>query len=411
MNATADALAEVQHASTPAQRGERQARNVVICFDGTNNEFGTTNTNVVRLVQALDRTPGRQRLYYDPGVGTIAEPGAFGKVRQWMSRIAGLAFGAGLDWKVQEAYTYLMDFWEPGDNVYIFGFSRGAYSARVLAGMLYAVGLLPRGAYNMVPYTMRLYRKLREARSKADEKSHAGEWARLCEEFRWTFARPILPAGQKPRDDQEEKFVHQRHFPVHFLGIWDTVSSVGWVWDPARFPYTATNPGVQTIRHAISVNERRWFFRQNQVKTASPDKMRWADRPQDVREFWFAGVHCDVGGGYSAKLPDHEDGAWAELWREPFAWMLAEAKSAGLLISDHRLRRVLGEVPGDPRPWADKVHESLEGAWRLAEYFPKRSGIRRRSGRNGPSAPAAAARSRQAHGCTLPCSSGSATTR
>ena len=84
-------------------------RNIVICLDGTNNQFGEVNTNVVRLVEVLDRTPGRQMLYYDPGVGTIAEPGAVGSVRKWVSKVAGLAFGAGLDWKAQEAYTYLMD--------------------------------------------------------------------------------------------------------------------------------------------------------------------------------------------------------------------------------------------------------------------------------------------------------------
>src|SRR4051812_21990256 len=137
-------------------QGARQPRNIIICCDGTNNEFGDINTNVVRLIQVLDRTPGTQYLYYDPGVGTLPEPGAWGKLNGWISKIAGLAFGAGLEWKVQEAYTYLMDWWEPGDRVFLFGFSRGAYGARVLAGMLHAVGLLPKGAYNLVPYAMRL---------------------------------------------------------------------------------------------------------------------------------------------------------------------------------------------------------------------------------------------------------------
>jgi uncharacterized protein (DUF2235 family) len=187
-----EAVQQIEDAEVSPSAKARTGKNIVICLDGTNNQFGAVNTNVVRLVQILDRTPGRQLLYYDPGVGTIAEPGAFGAVRKWISKVAGLAFGAGLDWKVQEAYTYLMDFWQAGDRVFIFGFSRGAYSARVLAGMLYTVGLLPRGGYNLAPYAMRLYREVRKERSKSD----AEDWAKLCSEFRWTFARQISDNDQ-----------------------------------------------------------------------------------------------------------------------------------------------------------------------------------------------------------------------
>jgi hypothetical protein len=89
---------------------------------------------------------------------------------------------------------------------------------------------------------------------------------------------------------------------------------------------------------------------------------------QDLMEVWFAGVHCDVGGGYAPKL----NGKYAELWREPFAWMLAEAKRAGLLLDESRLPHVLGETPDDPRPWSDLAHESLTKRWWLAEFLPKR---------------------------------------
>src|SRR6267142_587040 len=102
-------------------------KNIVICFDGTNNQFGYANTNVVRLVQVLESDGTTQCIYYDPGVGTLAEPGIFTKIGKKISKLFGLAFGAGLGWKVQEAYSYLMDIWEPGDRVYLFGFSRGAY--------------------------------------------------------------------------------------------------------------------------------------------------------------------------------------------------------------------------------------------------------------------------------------------
>ena len=199
-------------------------KNIVICFDGTNNEFGSQNTNVVRLVQMLERNPLTQRLYYDPGVGTLPEPGVWSALGKWISKVYGLAFGRGFSWKVQEAYSYLMDFWEPGDQVLVFGFSRGAYSARVLAGMLHALGLLPRGNHNLVPYVMNLYGAMRGKGSGPEQ------WRTLCDQFRWTFARVV------PEDPQE------RHFHVHYLGLWDTVSSVGWVWDPASYPNTACNP-------------------------------------------------------------------------------------------------------------------------------------------------------------------------
>src|SRR5205085_11529876 len=102
-------------------------KNIVICFDGTSNQFGPNNTNVIRLVQVIDRDT--QRLYYDPGVGTLPEPGWASWIGQKWSLIKGLAFGAGLNDKVEAAYTFLMNYWEPETQVYIFGFSRGAYTA------------------------------------------------------------------------------------------------------------------------------------------------------------------------------------------------------------------------------------------------------------------------------------------
>src|SRR5262245_7388450 len=114
-------------------------RNLVVCCDGTNNQFGSRNTNVVRLVQVLHRDPCKQRLYYDPGVGTLPEPGALGKIAKKLSELQALAFGAGLSRNVEEAYSYLMDVWEPGDRVFLFGFSRGAYTVRVLAALLHSL--------------------------------------------------------------------------------------------------------------------------------------------------------------------------------------------------------------------------------------------------------------------------------
>jgi len=324
------------------------ARNLIVCFDGTSNQFGANDTNVVRLVQALERGDQRQILYYDPGVGTLPEPGLLSALAKRISELFGLAFGVGLTAKIERAYTFLMHNWQPDDRVFLFGFSRGAYTARALAGLLHMFGLLAPSHENLLPYVIRLFRGTRRVDNQ-DSKI----W-RVSAQFRNTFARD---AGAE-----------HRRFPVHFVGVWDTVSSVGWIWDPVKFRYTAANPSIGTIRHAVAIDERRSFFRQN----------LFADdvRGQDLLELWFPGAHCDVGGGY----PESYGG----LWREPFTWMLEEAKKAGLLTDAEREQRVLTRMPPPEKPCAEPQHESLTGAWWLAEFFPKLR-YNKRLGRRLPS--------------------------
>ncbi len=314
------------------------SRNLIIACDGTNNEFGPENTNVVRLVQVLDRSSNSQLVYYDPGVGTLPEPGFVTRVGKKVSDFCGLAFGAGLGWKISHAYRFLMDEWEPGDRVFIYGFSRGAYTVRALAGFLHMFGLLPRGNESLLPYAYRLYsnsgRKLRKTVSQH-------KFWTLCKGFRETFARELPGQGD-------------RRFPVHFLGVWDTVSSVGWVWDPVHFPFTRTNPSVSFVRHAVSIDERRWFFRQNLFAPAGG---------QNIQELWFPGVHCDVGGGYSVEN--------SVLWQEPFRWMLEESRGAGLIIDPIREAAVWKNSEAVPKPSLGKQSESLTWKWWPAEFFPK----------------------------------------
>jgi uncharacterized protein (DUF2235 family) len=324
------------------------SRNLIVCFDGTNNQFGAHESNVVRLVHALERFGERQIVYYDPGVGTLPEPGLLTKVAKRISELFGLAFGVGLVAKIERAYAFLMRTWQPGDRVFLFGFSRGAYTARALAGLLHMFGLLAPSHENLLPYVMRLFRGSR----RVDDED-AKVW-RVSAQFRNTFARDVG--------------VEHRRFRVHFLGVWDTVASVGWIWDPVKFRYTAANPSILTIRHAVAIDERRSFFRQNLFASGVRD--------QDLVELWFAGVHADVGGGY----PEDQGG----LWREPFVWMLDEAKQAGLLIDREREQRVLSRVPAPEKPWAEPLHESLTWLWWLAELFPKLR-YNKRLGRRLPS--------------------------
>ena len=311
------------------------SRNLIVCFDGTNNQFGSHDTNVVRLVQSLERFGERQIVYYDPGVGTLPEPGWLTQAAKRVSELFGLAFGVGLVAKIERAYRFLMQTWQPGDRVFLFGFSRGAYTARALGGLLHMFGLLAPSHENLLPYVMRLFRGSRRIHDQ-----DAQIW-RLSAQFRNTFARD---AGAE-----------HRRFRVHFLGVWDTVSSVGWIWDPVKFLHTAANPSIATVRHAVAIDERRSFFRQN----------LFADdvRSQDLLELWFPGVHADVGGGY----PESHGG----LWREPFTWMLDEAKKAGLLTDPERERKVLTRTAPPQQPWAEPQHESLTWKWWPAELFPK----------------------------------------
>ncbi|SRR6266446_5514181 len=292
-------------------------RNIVLCCDGTSNEFCTDNTNGVKLYQMLKKHPDEQLYFYDPGVGTFASPGALLPVSKRVTRVLGLAIGLGLMTNVQEAYQYLMNHWRPGDEIYIFGFSRGAYTARAVAAMVHRCGLLEPGQEQLVPYASRVFRSV----AKQD-------WS-VSRDFNGTFGRPVK---------------------VRFLGLWDTVSSVGWAWDPESLPFTRNNADVETVRHAVAIDERRAFFRQN----------LWAEGG-DVKQVWFAGVHCDVGGSYP---PDRSG-----LSQITLEWMVAEADLAGLKIDQQKRRRVLSSPPPDH---AAPASESLAGFCKVAEYYPKR---------------------------------------
>jgi len=315
-------------------------KNIILCCDGTNNKLEGDLTNVARLSQIAIQDES-QRVFYDPGVGTMADPAARGPMAKRWSLVKGLAFGAGFQQNVFDAYSYLMREYQPGDRVFLFGFSRGAFTARVVAGMLHGVGLLNAGSEKLLPSVWEKYRAIRILPPEATAAERA--------------------AAQR-HDEEVKALRHESTKPctVAFLGPWDTVGSVGmYNWNQA-YPFTFENGSVEMTRHAVSLDERRAGFRSNVFK-ADPTPLPGSNRPR-VMNVWFPGVHSDIGGGY----------AWpgeSGLAMIAFQWMVREARTAGLRVDDSKLTSLLTQCP--PNASAD-MHVSLKGGWNAMEYLPAR---------------------------------------
>ncbi|MFI1363352.1 DUF2235 domain-containing protein [Streptomyces griseochromogenes] len=279
-------------------------RAIVVCLDGTGNQVGASHpTNVVRLMEMLDADdPARQLVYYDPGVGTMSSATAHGPVGHRFSRLCGLAFGSGMRTNLAEAYTYLMGHWQPGDQVYVFGFSRGAYTARALVGMLNKPGLMRPGSENLVPYAVAKY----AFNHDIDESER--EVARFSHTFcRRTENEPLWEDVK--RNDPRQ--VSHHALPVTYLGVWDTVKAAGLLrLGNLRWPYTHELPNASRIRHAVSLDETRRPYHEFLVKP------RPAPRQGTAEEVWFAGVHSDVGGTFA-----HAEGA-PLLSAIPLKWII-----------------------------------------------------------------------------------------
>jgi len=272
-------------------------KNLVICLDGTGNQLrANRNTNVVLLYQMLDLSdPSRQVAYYDPGVGTFSSGAAWSPLAKRGSKVAGLAFGVGLRTNLGEAYAWLMRTWEPGDHVFVFGFSRGAYTARALTGMLRTVGLARAGLETLVPYAVQAHTR------RFDDTSKTQYWDTV-HEFARVFARDV---------DGTHTTV-----PIHYLGLWDTVKAAGLLRWEIHWPYTNTLPNVRRCRHAVSIDEKRRAFKHDPVASVAKDG--------SLEEVWFAGVHSDVGGTFDDHGPT--------LSTIALKWMVEAAVQEGLLV-------------------------------------------------------------------------------
>lgn len=330
-------------------RNVSKTRNLVVCSDGTGNEFGAKLSNVLKLYRVAEKNDD-QLVYYDPGIGTLSMPSAWRRLQQRARGVFGMMTGWGLDQNVLDAYGFLCRNYRPGDNIYLFGFSRGAYTVRVIAGLIQLVGLLRPHQVNFAGYALTAYKNASEASDF---------------EIAWSFRRTV----------------NGLHVPIRFMGVWDTVSSV---IVPGRtplsklkleeLPYTTHNPSVQTFRHAIAIDEFRRMFRvkrwdEPQDFIPNPFAKVAKTPAQDIKQVWFAGCHSDVGGGFS------EDES--ALSKFSLLWMLAQAKANGFRTNTAMINHIVkGQIRKNARRYtppdaAGPIHKSLAKFWWLLEWAPK----------------------------------------
>ncbi|WP_319531071.1 DUF2235 domain-containing protein [uncultured Cohaesibacter sp.] len=340
-------------------------KNIVILCDGTSNEIKTNRTNILRLFGCLERDQ-KQLVFYDPGVGTFGSSDTLSRITLKTNELIGLAFGRGINENVLEAYRFLIDNYDDGrssgrepDRIYLFGFSRGAYTARVLAGFIHTMGRIEREQLNLLSYAYRAYRNIGYSR---DEE-------RVANEERYSkhddaFAEVGL----------YQRVLYPRPMPIHFMGLFDTVNSVfeqtGHGWQFRTHAYTRRNPSVRHVRHAVAIDERRTMFNAQLFPSGGlyePPFGEVIKSEQDALEVWFSGTHCDVGGGH----PEPQSG----LAKIPLDWMIREAAATGLRFDQAVVNKiVLAQEEGDycpPQPLA-LPYNSMTRAWSLVEWIPRR---------------------------------------
>lgn len=306
---------------------------LIVCCDGTWNTLEQTDqglpapTNVAKLYNAAAKD-ARQLAYYHPGVGTGGG---------LLDHVVGGGTGAGLDRNIMSAYQWLAARYRSGDRVFLFGFSRGAYTVRSLGGWLAHSGLLDLSDATLAP---------------------AEVWKRVGEVFdAYRSGQPFANTQGYAFHDVPPGQPSAGSVPVYFMGVWDTVGALGiplelsvlrFIGDPRRYQFhdTRISPLIVNARHAVALDERRADF----------EPTLWTNirRPDKVHQVWFPGVHGDVGGGY----------ARSGLSDIALAWMLDEATALGL-----RLREgARAQLHPDPQ---GVLHDSRQGLFKLGPSQPR----------------------------------------
>lgn len=302
--------------------GDKLPKNIVIFSDGTSQEGGKGfNSNVYKLFNAVEDRTERQVTFYDQGLGT-----------EWRRKVTGSGAGMGISKNILECYEFLFDNYEAHDRIYLFGFSRGAYTVRSLAGFIDLFGVLPKARRELIRKAWKLYktRNRDNQRAKADAfvKKHHTMW---CD--------------------------------IHFIGVWDTVSALGVPfrgmdrfvnkvpWFKHKFHRAGLSEGTLLARQALSIDDVRTTFHpelwsEDNANRARLVELTGGNRVPRVKQVWFPGVHTDVGGGYrETGLSDFT-----------LKWMSNEALDAGLLIYRDAAVAVQGNA-------SDVLHDSTKGGF------------------------------------------------
>lgn len=291
-------------------------KRIISCSDGTWNKPGNLDgkdivrTNVEKMYNAIcsDGKGGVAQIkFYDQGVGTGT--GLFDK---W---IGGLT-GKGIDKNIKDIYTFLMLNYEEGDEIYLFGFSRGAYTARSVAGFVRNCGILKRENLHLIDKAYEFYR---------DKNAYSSPDSDLMRAFKKNYC--YTPS-------------------VKFIGVWDTVGSLGiplgWLqlWNKQRYQFhdVTLSSHVSYAYHALAIDERRKLF-MPAIWEQSETVMNDPNHKQQLEQRWFVGSHSNVGGGY-------KDCGLSDL---ALKWMIKKAELTELCFDEKELEKIKGDCGGVKR--------------------------------------------------------------
>ncbi|KAG8740694.1 hypothetical protein FRC10_004039, partial [Ceratobasidium sp. 414] len=312
-------------------------RKLIVCIDGTSNQY---SDKVIHIEKS-----DTQLTYYNSGIGTYAKASmrSLSYLKQVISNGIDQAIAWNLDRVIIGAYRWLSDHYRPGDQIFLFGFSRGAYQVRAIAGMIATVSHRIRHELrvaNLAKFAFELYASYLGGPDDEADKS--------------IWLDPSLKAQGSIKLSKQKIDIFRRTFSrpsvdIHFLGAWETVSSIG-LRRGRLLPLTNTYKHIKHFRHALALDERRVKFLPEHVEYPSDGHVD----ESHVKEVWFAGTHSDIGGGNTHNI---------ELNRgtESLVWMINEAEDAGLKVDS----RNLGD--GVKRT---QVIPSLKGGWWILEVLP-----------------------------------------
>jgi len=335
---------------TSTTAGSSIPRKLVLCFDGTGNVFegNTSDTNIVKLYDKFDRKDPSQYHYYQTGIGTYhaqggaVNKGIFSSIQSNISKTIDSGFATTFDAHVIAGYRFIMRYYKEGDKIYIFGFSRGAFTARFLSRMIHRVGLLSEGNEEMIPFAYDLYQQYVKGKLNAPEHEQKDSSSSTLPAYgaaKSTEIDFLIPKDADGNEDAEPDMQQQNRekvnafkttfcrsegisdsgIKVHFLGMFDCVSSVAVLDSPfGKAPKAVSIAGTaRHVRHAVAVDERRVKFK---AALLHQDQTHPLAKTEDIKEVWFPGNHGDVGGGWPAPTPPTGNKAKPESswWRRIF---------------------------------------------------------------------------------------------